>query len=123
MSYFTDVQQGGTWKQGGTYSFLVFLRAVDNGYGSCSIGGIPGWLFDPAGGLWGDGDETEPGQSGNILFSNANEDLTGGVVLEDVTWTDMGDYWWKVTVTIPADLPVGNYYLKYSTYWFCQVIT
>lgn len=123
MSYFSDIQQGGTWKQGGTYSFLVFLSGTDNGYGSCSIGGVPGNLWSPCGGLWGDDDGTEPNHSGNILFGNTNEDLTGGVVLEDVTWEEQSGGWWKVTVTIPADLPVGNYYLKYSTYWWCQVIT
>lgn len=123
MSYFDNIQSGGAWVQGGTYSFLVKVFGTLGAYGSCSIGGQPGFLLSPAGGLWGDEDTTVPEHSGNILFDNDGDSLSGGIVLDDVSWVDQGDDWWKVTVIIPADLPVGNYYLKYGTYWECQAFS
>jgi len=123
MSYIKEVQRGGNWVQGGTYSFKVWNYGTDNGYGSCSINEIPGNLFDPSGGLWGDNDTTVPRHTGNILFLTDEDTLTGGVPLAVApTWEELSDGWWKVTIIIDADFPEGNYYLKYGTFWECQVV-
>ena len=117
MSYFANVENDGKWLPGGTYTYDVYIYSEEGEYGSCSdpVYG-PGWWIDPCYTFcYGD-------SYNSPLFDNYEENLLGDVETS-YEMEELGSGWWRVTITIPEDLPNGTYYLKGKNEPYCAIIT
>lgn len=121
---FRKMSNNGVWQKGQTYTFEVYEPGDMGEYGSCvdPVYGS-GYLITGAG-LYGSDDEIGfPAGNGCLLFNDCESNLSDYVSGTEYTEReDLEDDWAKYTIHIPDDLDGGNYYLKYSTYEFCEII-
>lgn len=123
MSNFRNVQNGGSWETGETYTFEVYepyTHTMDPGF-TCQ--GYPGG-WESGENLIGENEfvSTECGtkakNESNLLFDNINQNDSGAIAdTPKISREDMGNDWYKYTITLPVDLPNGKYYFK-KVSWF-----
>jgi hypothetical protein len=111
---FRNLQNGGIWEPGGTYTFEYYFSditvALGGGVFETDVYDIADSLLVPA----------EPDiYTYGILFSSVGDDTSG--IIDTTTYgayftlDSTGDAGWKTgTIVVPLDIPVGTYYLKHA---------
>lgn len=116
---FRKIQNNGSWQPGGTYTFEVH-QYMDNHCNQwlfgieCFYCSIQHWIWHIFNGILGLCDNNDEDSTGSVKSASYLEITEGGTTYEPCgpSFPSLLDAWYKYSITIPEDLPLGTYYFK-----------
>ena len=100
MPDFRRFENNGVWRRGRTYTFEYYE------YGDSWYYGVPNLMASNGGSYI-----PEPGQADPRFFTDFSE----SEIAERLSLEDLGGGWWRVTLRIRDDAPLGEYYMPWRS--------